>query len=271
MKRIAIHSVPRSGSSWLGQIFNSSPDVIYRFQPLFSYAFKNFLNNQSSKNEIIDFFNKISESKDDFLTQSSRIESGEYPKFNKNTTSSFIVYKEVRYHHILDNLLRNDKELIVIGLIRSPYSVISSFLNSPREFRKDLGWNEIEEWRFAMKKNQNKKEEFFGYNKWKEVFYLFNELCDKYPKQFKIVWYDKLLSNKIKYTKEIFSFCDLDFKNQTHDFLKNRNHNVGIYSVFKNKVDDFTWKNNLNKKIISEITEDLYKENIFNLFKKHIL
>ena len=44
MKRIAIHSAPRSGSSWLGQILNSSPKVCFRFQPLFSYAFKDYLN-----------------------------------------------------------------------------------------------------------------------------------------------------------------------------------------------------------------------------------
>ena len=44
MKRIAIHSVPRSGSSWLGQILNSSLKVCFRFQPLFSYAFKDYLN-----------------------------------------------------------------------------------------------------------------------------------------------------------------------------------------------------------------------------------
>ena len=271
MKRIAIHSVPRSGSSWLGQILNSSPNVVYRFQPLFSYAFKDYLNNKSSQNEIINFFNKISQSNDDFLTQSSKIDSGEYPKFKKNNEFSHVVYKEVRYHHILDNLLKKDKELIVIGLIRSPFAVISSFLNSPREFRKDLGWNEIEEWRFAIKKNQFRKEEFYGYNKWKEVFFLFNNLSHKYPEQFKIVWYDKLLSNKIKYAKEIFSFCDLDFNNQTHNFIENTDHNDGVYSVFKNKLDDFKWKSNLNKKIISQITEDLYQEKIYNLFNKHIL
>ena len=38
MKNVAIFGVPRSGTSWLGQIFNSSPMVAYRFQPLFSYC-----------------------------------------------------------------------------------------------------------------------------------------------------------------------------------------------------------------------------------------
>ena len=45
MKRIGLHGVPRSGTSWLGNIFNSSPDLTYKHQPLYSYAFKNYLNN----------------------------------------------------------------------------------------------------------------------------------------------------------------------------------------------------------------------------------
>jgi len=270
VKRVAIHSVPRSGSSWLGQIFNSSPNVVYRFQPLFSYAFKDFLNVKSSKNDILKFFNEISQSDDQFLTQANRIISGEYPKFKKNADFSHVIYKEVRYHHILDNLLKNDSELVVYGLIRSPYAVISSFLNSPREFRKDLGWCENEEWQYAIKKNKNKDENFFGYNKWKEIFFLFNSLSDKYPQQFKIVWYDKLLSNKIEYTKEIFSFCDLDFSDQTVNFLNDTNHNVGVYSVFKQKSNDFSFKHKLNKEIVSKITDDLNHNKIFNLLKKHI-
>ena len=54
-KTIALFGVPRSGTSWLGQIFDSCPDVIYKYQPLFSYAFKNRLNMQSSFDEISNF------------------------------------------------------------------------------------------------------------------------------------------------------------------------------------------------------------------------
>ena len=42
-KIILITGVARSGTSWIGQIIDSSPEVVYRFQPLFSYAFKGFL------------------------------------------------------------------------------------------------------------------------------------------------------------------------------------------------------------------------------------
>ena len=157
MKRIAIHSAPRSGSSWLGQILNSSTKVCFRFQPLFSYAFKDYLNDKSSREDIVRFFENIAKSSDDFLLQKDKIDNEEYPLFEKDSNLTHIIYKEVRYHNILENLLTKDKDLKVIGLVRNPFAVISSFLNSPREFRKDLGWIEVEEWKLAEKKNNNKQ------------------------------------------------------------------------------------------------------------------
>lgn len=56
MHKIAIHSVPRSGSTWLGEILNSSANVKYCFQPLFSYKFKEFWMNVRPKMIYIIFF-----------------------------------------------------------------------------------------------------------------------------------------------------------------------------------------------------------------------
>jgi hypothetical protein len=172
MKKVAIHSVPRSGSTWLGSIFDSHPNVAYRYQPLFSYTHKGVLTPNSSKKEIDTFFQDILYTTDDFVLQKAAIEAGKIPSFFKESPTH-IVYKEVRYHHILSNLLEQDNEIIVIGLIRNPFAVIHSWLNAPKEFRKDLGWKEMEEWQFAPKKNLNKPEEFNGFEKWKEVRDLF--------------------------------------------------------------------------------------------------
>ena len=40
-KVIAIFGMPRSGTSFLGQILDSSPSVAYRLEPIFSYKLKN--------------------------------------------------------------------------------------------------------------------------------------------------------------------------------------------------------------------------------------
>lgn len=264
MIRVAIHSVPRSGSSWLGQIFNSSTNVCFRFQPFFSYAFKDYLNNNSSDQDILRFFKEISESNDQFLLQTNRIKTGEYPIFEKKPNFSHIVYKEVRYHNILENLLKNDHNLKVIGLVRSPFAVINSFLQSPKEFRKDLGWVAEKEWRYSVKKNLNKEEEFFGYEKWKEVYFLFQRLENEYKERFCIVYYDNLILDTVREVDRIFDFCSLCFDSQTMQFIEKSMSlkNNSVYSVFRKKIQDSAWRSTLPHSIYKEIQEDLLKNKI---------
>lgn len=259
MKKIAVQSVPRSGSSWLGQIFNSSPNVIFRFQPLFSYAFKNYLDENSSRDKIDEFFKKIALSNDDFLIQQDKIDRGIYPEFKKNKMPTHIVYKEVRYNHLLENMLSVHPTIKVIGLIRNPLAVMYSFFNAPREFRRDLGWNELEEWRAALKKNLGKKEEFFGYEKWKQVAYLFHKLEEQHPDNFFLIRYSELIQHSITVTKKLFNFCEIVFEKQTEEFLKistERNQN-DPYAVFKKRKVDTNWQGRLNPLIVEEIIKDL--------------
>ena len=264
MRRIAIHSVPRSGSSWLGQIFNSSSKTCFRFQPLFSYIFKGYLNENSSTDDIHSFFRKIFKSSDEFLLQTDKVEKGYYPSFLKDNNSTHIVYKEVRYHNIIRNMLSKDNDLIVYAIIRNPYAVINSFLESPKEFRRDLGWNEIQEWQFANKKNLNKPEEFFGYEKWKEVYFMFKDLEKDFNDRFCLIYYDNLLKHTNDEVARIFNFCDLDLSSQTIEFIKkSKSSNIKEpYSVYKNKINDKSWMNNLSKEISSLISSDLKKSEI---------
>ena len=266
--KIAIHSVPRSGSSWLGQIFNSSPQVNYKFQPLFSYKFKSYLDENSSKDKINDFFIKISRSSDDFLLQKENILSGKYPSFLKYENYKFTVYKEVRYHYILDNMLHNCQDLKLICIIRNPLAVMQDWLNSPKEFRKDLGWIDIEEWRYAPKKNMGRAEEFFGYEKWKESTQLFELLKQKYPTQVYLIEYNDLIKETLKEVENVFNFCNIKIENQTHSFLSESRaiNDLDPYSVFKKVTIDNAWIHTLNSQIVDEVFHDLK----YNPLKKYL-
>ena len=264
MKKIAIHSVPRSGSSWIGQIFNSSQDVNFKFQPLFSYAFKDYLNQSSSLKDINTFFEQIAKSDDPFLLQQDKIDKGIYPIFQKGDQATHIVYKEVRYHHVLENMLKADPDVIVIGIVRNPHAVINSFLNAPREFRKDLGWDELSEWQYAKKKNLDRPEEFFGYEKWKEAALLFKKLKEQYPDRFYLVKYDNLLLNTLNEVERVFKLCDITMSEQTKSFLKkSTQENQGdTYSVYKQKTTDDSWRHKLNPIIIDTISKDLQNNDL---------
>lgn len=258
MKKIAIHSVPRSGSTWLGSIFDSSPHVIYKYQPLFSFVFKNFLNEDSSREDINLFFEKIYSTHDYFIDQVDAKRKGLVPDFSKNDIKA-VVYKEVRYHHIVHSLLDKHNDIIIIGLIRNPMAVIHSWLKAPKEFRGDLGWQVEDEWQFAPKKNESRIEEFNGYAKWKEVAIMFHKLQEIYPKRVCLVDYRKLLLETENEVDRIFSFCGLELTEQTTGFLQESTEKTVAdhYSVFREKQTDDKWKSELPEYISEFIQKDL--------------
>jgi hypothetical protein len=268
VKRVAIHGVPRSGSTWLGCILDSNPSVAYRYQPLFSYAFKDALSLASSNKDITTFFNDIYNSKDAFINQIEAKERGIVPKFKKENIDT-VIYKEVRYHNLLEHLLMTDNDLKVIGLVRNPLAVLASWYNAPREFRKDLGWDFMEEWNFAKKKNQGRAEEFYGYHKWKEVFILFQRLEKEYPQRFYMVNYDELLTNTEMQISELFEFLDLELGKETFAFIHNsKNLNqANPYSVFKQKGLDNKWKEGLPESLVREVLIDLENSGLTTDFR----
>lgn len=257
MNKFAIHGLPRSGSTWVGEIFNSSPNVCYRYQPLFSYALKSYLNEGSDCEEIDAFYRELCDNEDEFLLQVGARESGRLPTFEKGIVTH-LGYKEVRYHHILPNFIRNSSDVKFIFIQRNPFSVINSWLNAPREFRSDLGWERLEEWRYAHKKNLNRPEEFNGYEKWKEASLLFHCLAEQYSDRVKILRYDALLRSPVVEVKQAFDFLRLGYSEQTDQFLHGyERSDSDAYSVVRSKQTDDKWKVQLEPEIIEAIRADL--------------
>ncbi len=255
MHRIAIHSVPRSGSSWLGQIFNSSPTVVYKYQPLFSYAFKGALSPHSSRGEILQFFEAIAARSDDFLDQTEAVRSGIYPQFEKSEPRTHIVYKEVRYHHLLDNLLSQDESLRVVGLVRNPLAVLASWKQAPKEFKPE--WDFLAEWRGAPSKNQGRPEEFYGFDKWLEVAESFRALAARFPDQFRLIRYHELLTEPAATVQSLFDWCEIPWNSQTEEFLQTSRgeDRRDTYSVYNSKQSDDAWRNELADEIIREVRQ----------------
>lgn len=256
MNNIALFSVPRSGSSWLGELLNSSPDVIYKFQPNFAYSFEFELKENYSKTDIDNFFLQLLNSNDDFVNGKLSISGTKRDfSFEKISHPSTLLFKETHYLNVIKNLI-DKSETKVIGLVRSPFAVINSWLKIPKEFNPE--WCVEDEWRRADKKNQNKPTHYFGYHKWKEACFQFLELRKIYPEQFYLINYDDLLLNTEQVTRDIFKFCELKFTDQTIDFIlkSTSSQSKDAYSVFKQKSDDLAWKNSLPLFIEDRIKDD---------------
>ena len=257
MNHIALHSVPRSGSSWLGQIFNSVPEVVYKYQPMFSYAFKGRLDCGSSHEDIIRFFSDIANVQDEFLDQMQAVAREIYPHFEKSPHPRHVVYKEVRYHHVLEHLLRTDPGLNVIGLVRNPLAVLSSWKTAPKEFKPE--WDFETEWRSGAAKNEGRSEEFFGFDKWCEVAALFLRLSAEYPHRFHLVRYDRLINDTQREVANLFDLCGVPLGSQTKQFLiHSREKNIDDdYAVYRKKRADDAWQSILPKHIVAGVKHDL--------------
>lgn len=263
LQKIAIHGVPRSGTTWVGEIINSSPNTAYRYQPLFSYAHKDFLTAASTKTEINDFFTRLLSCEDDFTNQTSKRESGDFPAFKKEHVTH-VAYKEVRYINLLFNMMRKTDDVTLVAVIRNPLSVTNSWIRAPREFRRDLGWSEREEWRYALKKNLNRPEEYHGYEKWKEAANVFLQLKKIFSHRVYIQEYCDLLIQPISESEKLFEFLKLEFTEQTRVFLSDSTttEREDAYAVFRKNQSDNKWKDQLDPAIVEEILDDLKGTNL---------
>lgn len=253
---VAIAGVPRSGTSWLGQIIDSSPIVAYRFQPIFSWAFKNAVGFDSTREDYESFFQNIYKCDDDFLCQTKRKLAGYYPLFVKSDEAKVLAIKNVRYHYLLANLLHNFDDLKVIAIVRHPCGVINSWLTTPKEFPDDA--DPLVEWRHAPCRNTG-PEEYWGFEKWKQATELFLRLENSYPNRVSVVNYESLVGAPSKISRKLFRFLKLDWTQQTEDFLTTSHgrHDDHSYSVFKDTSVRDRWRKELDPHIVEKILAEV--------------
>ena len=265
MKNIIwLNGMPRSGTSWLSQIFDSHPEVSFKLSPLFSYTFKDYVNKNSPKYKWIKFFNLVYISNDEFLNQSYRRNSGEYPFFQKEELKTLVI-KDTRYHNLTDTLLKLFPKIKFVHIVRNPCGSINSWLKTPKEFPQEL--NEIDEWRTA-KCRKTSIEEFWGFNDWLCLTKKYLKLQEDFPENVKVVFYENLVNNPLLVTKNMFDFVNLNLLNQTKQFIANsqESHNDSKYSVYKNVNVVNRWKKELNPIIRDEIIKDLKEHKLETYF-----
>ncbi len=262
-KLIWVNGMPRSGTSWLSQIIASSENVNFKMAPLFSYKFKNSVDEMSTKEEWIIFFDNVFNTKDPFINQVERREKGDFFNFPKLTKQEFLCIKDVRYHEVIPTLLKYFSQIKIIHIVRNPCATISSWMNTEKEFKVDYNTKE-DEWLTGKTRKINKSE-YWGFNDWLMLTKHYLKLCEKYPDNVYIVSYERLVDSPKEETKKIFNFCKLQYTAQTSNFLKlsQDKHEEGDYSVFKSaKIAKNKWRNFLNPEIAEQIIATTKEEGL---------
>jgi len=250
--------MPRSGTSWIGQIFDSHPNTCYRFAPLFSYTFKNFISEESSRNDWLKFFMLVyNKHGHPFLEQIDKKRSGDYPDFpHKNIKPGYLVMKHTRFHNLTANLLINVPEVKLVHIVRNPCGAIYSWITSRKEFPVEA--DPMLEWKTGNCRKPDNTE-FWGFDDWKLLTETYLQYQADLPEKVKVVSYDELVANTFELTKEIFSFVGLDISRQTEQFLveSHARHEDDEHAVFKDKSVKDRWRGKLDPEIQRAIYHEL--------------
>ena len=252
---IVITGMPRSGTSWLSQIFDSSPEVRFRLSPLFAYEFKNCVNETATKEEWENVFLGAYNSENDFMNQTERRAVGQYPTFEyKNPEPAFLVIKDTRFHNLTERMLGLFDNVKMVAIVRHPCGAIHSWLTAPGEFPRDA--DPLREWRTGSCRKKGYGE-FWGFDDWEKITRLHIKLEQSLPNRFIIQQYEHMVDNPMSETKKLFAFFGLEFTDQTESFLKMSQtvHDESEYAVFKFPSVKDRWRSELhlsNRKAIIE-------------------
>jgi len=253
---ILITGMPRSGTSWLSQIFDSSPQVCFRLSPLFSYEFKNQADETTNKDDWTRILRGAYRSQSEFMHQQIRREQGTYPTFpQKSSSPRWLVIKDTRFHNLTERLLVLFDNIKVIALIRNPCGAINSWLQSSNEFPENA--DATNEWRSGACRKTGDGE-YWGFDDWKKVTQMHLRLEREFPLNFKIQKYERLVSAAETSVTELFQFCGVPMSEQTLSFVarSQREHNPDQYAGFKHPSVSKKWKAELP----AEIQNTIYKE-----------
>jgi|APSaa5957512622_1039677.scaffolds.fasta_scaffold00681_17 hypothetical protein len=252
-----IAGMPRSGTTWLSQIFASSPDVRLKFCPLFSYEFKNALDENSSAEQWEKLFSDLYQTNSEFLDQDHLRKHGLVPSFDeKNENPRHLIIKSTRFHNLIPYVLKLNNKIHFVHIVRHPCATIYSWINAPREFPEHA--DQMKEWRIGECRKQGPGE-FWGFDDWKKVTTQALRLRKQYPDRYMILRYETLVKDTLHYTKELFDFFHIPLGKQTQDFiaLSQSRHDRRKHSVFKDPKLKDKWEEMLDPTIVSECLSEV--------------
>ncbi|MFO1336665.1 MAG: sulfotransferase [Burkholderiaceae bacterium] len=242
--QVAIFGCPRSGTSWLGQLFNAHEAVAYRYQPLFSYEFKDWFGVHGvSAESLAAFGDALLGAQSDFVLQDLRPVKAGPP--------SHLVWKEVRYHQLMPALAAQPGLHKLVYIHRPALDVINSWYQAPKEFR--AGQDIHAEYLDAPSKNTDPCE-YNGFNRWKASMALALALKAAYPGRVVLVSYQRLRADPLAQLAALFAEMGLDLTDAVRSFVacSTSRHDEDAYGVFRSHATTLTLPDDIAAHLASD-------------------
>lgn len=257
MNVVWLTGMPRSGTTWVSQFFAASPHIRVKFCPLFSYAFKNTMTEKNDADSWRAFFKRVYETNDDYMDQTYLSRNDLIPETrNKDVEPGTLLIKSNRQHHLTETLMEKMTKLRMIALIRNPLAAISSWVCNPMEFPPDA--DPLQEWRTGSCRKDGVGE-YWGFDDWKSVTLMHLLLEKKYPERFFIHTYEDIMREPYAQARLMYRQIGVQYDQSVDDFItKSRSRHVEHpRSVYKSNRKNDQWKQQLDRRIIDSIYNDL--------------
>ena len=250
--------MPRSGTTWLSQIFESSPDFVVRLSPNYSYTLKNQLDLGASRNDWSAQLSAALVTSDPFMTQNWRRETGELETFPSRPlwTVGRLAIKDTRFHSLYQRAMELFDEAQLIYLVRHPAGAINSWWRS-KEFPDEAGI--ASEWRSGACRKKEGPGEYWGFDDWCSLTDRYLHLARQAPSRYRVCQYEILVRNPERVATELFAFAGYDLCPTTREFLldSQSRHDDRTYSVFKDPSVVDRWRSELPEAIQETIRIEL--------------
>lgn len=250
--------MPRSGTSWLSQIVESSPACAVRLSPNFSFPLKHQLHQDSGAQDWQRTLDSALSTDDPFMTQNYRRDTGELGRFADRPEApvQVLAIKDTRFHDLYLAGMERLANAKLVYIVRHPAACLWSW-RSCKEFPADASFDA--QWRSgACRKTGSTLDragEYWGFDDWKRLTRTYSERAASQPDRYYILHYERLVMNSEAEAAGLFAFLGLPFAEASRAFVRDSQsrHDPRPYAVFKDKSVAQAWRSEFPDELLRQI------------------
>lgn len=264
MKILFLSGIARSGTSWLGKIFASHPEVLYHFEPF------NLVQERKNLDGRLKFWTLLPEleklklaDKDEEAINKLAIPLDRFWDVRDRTLDRRPYFPQPQQPKLM--AIKEDFTGVVeicayfgqvIQIVRDPRAVLNSLINHTR-FGRHYGAKSVAE-------------------RWAEKNSRFLDLQQAQPDRFKVVKYEELCQRPIPVAQDLVEWAGLSFSKPVTNFLNasHSKHRPGHYEVYKNPTHTMNdWRLKLSPAIqevvLGQVRGSRVAVELYDDFNKH--